>query len=290
MGCFGEKYLPFPFNLVNFSVLCITMNPQEQYIRPKKQLGQHFLKDKSIAKKTVDEFLLKFPAGNVVEIGPGKGVLTEYLLQNPNVTVVAVELDRECIPYLNAHFPTDKLKVVEADFLRMKPEALFEEGQFSIVGNFPYNISSQIVFKTLEWKDRVPVFCGMFQKEVAERICSPHGKKDYGILSVLAQTFYHTEYLFTVSEDVFVPPPKVKSAVMRMVRKENFTLPFPEKFLFEVVKAAFNQRRKMLRNGLHSFLPADKDLSNIPFLDKRVEQLSVSDFWHLAEKLHELKE
>lgn len=265
------------------------MKPHEQYIKPKKQLGQHFLKDKSIAKRTVDELLSKFPTGNVVEIGPGKGVLTEFLLQHPQVNIVAVELDKECVPYLNTHFGSyTNLKVLEADFLRLQPDQLFE-GEFSIVGNFPYNISSQIVFKTLEWKERVPAFCGMFQKEVAERICSPHGKKDYGILSVLAQTYYHTEYLFTVSEDVFQPPPKVKSAVMRMVRKENFTLPFPEKFLHEVVKAAFNQRRKMLRNGLHSFLPSDKDTTSIPFLDKRVEQLSVEDFWHLAEKLFALK-
>jgi 16S rRNA (adenine1518-N6/adenine1519-N6)-dimethyltransferase len=265
------------------------MKSNEEYIRPKKNLGQHFLKDVSIARRTVEEFLSKYPNGNVVEIGPGKGILTEFLLQSPNVSVVAVELDRDCIPYLNTHYASyPNLKVIEADFLRINPDTLFE-GEFSIVGNFPYNISSQIVFKTLEWKDRVPVFCGMFQKEVAERICSSHGSKDYGILSVLAQTFYHTEYLFTVSEDVFVPPPKVKSAVMRMVRKENFTLPFPEKFLFEIVKAAFNQRRKMLRNGLHSFLPADKDLSNVPFLDKRVEQLCVSDFWHLAEELYKLK-
>ena len=261
----------------------------EGYIKPKKQLGQHFLKDKNIAKKTVDELFSKFPAGQVVEIGTGKGVLTEFLLQRPGIDLVAVELDKECIPYLNTHFAGhERFKVLEADFLRMSPDALFT-GEFAIVGNFPYNISSQIVFKTLEWKDRVPVFCGMFQKEVAERICAPHGKKDYGILSVLGQTFYHTEYLFTVSEDVFQPPPKVKSAVMRMVRKEKVDLAVPEKFLFEVVKAAFNQRRKMLRNGLHAFLPADRDLSGIPFLDKRVEQLSVADFALLAEKLYGLK-
>lgn len=265
------------------------MKPNQEYIKPKKQLGQHFLKDKTIAQKTVEALTSKFSVGNVVEIGPGKGVLTAFLLENPQLNVVAVELDKECVPYLNTHFGTfSNLKVLEADFLRLQPQELFE-GQFSIVGNFPYNISSQIVFKCLEWKERVPVFCGMFQKEVAERICSRHGSKDYGILSVLAQTFYHTEYLFTVSEDVFQPPPKVKSAVMRMMRKENFSLPFPEKFLFEVVKAAFNQRRKMLRNGLHQFLPTDKDLSNIPFLDKRVEQLSVEDFWFLTEKLYELK-
>lgn len=262
------------------------MSSNQEYIKPKKQLGQHFLKDLSIAKRTVDELLLKFPKGDVVEIGPGKGVLTQYLLQHAEVNVLAVELDKECIPYLQSHF-ADKanLRVLEADFLRLKREQLFDD-QFAIVGNFPYNISSQIVFKALEWKAYVPVFCGMFQKEVAERICSSHGKKEYGILSVLAQTYYHTEYLFTVSEDVFQPPPKVKSAVMRMVRKENFSLPFPEKFLHDVVKAAFNQRRKMLRNGLQQFLGGNKEAADVPFLDKRVEQLSVQDFWHLAEKLY----
>lgn len=266
------------------------MMQNEGYIKPKKQLGQHFLKDKNIARKTVDVFLEKFPAGQVVEIGPGKGVLTGFLLQNPQVQVVAVELDKECIPYLNTHFAEyTNLRVLEADFLRVASEALFPEGQFAVVGNFPYNISSQIVFRTLDWKARVPVFCGMFQKEVAERICAPHGNKDYGILSVLAQTYYRTEYLFTVSEDVFQPPPKVKSAVMRMVRKQNFELPVPEKFFADVVKAAFNQRRKMLRNGLHQFLAGDADVSQVPFLDKRVEQLRVEDFWHLAEKLYELK-
>lgn len=264
------------------------MMQNEGYIKPKKQLGQHFLKDKNIARKTVDVFFEKFPAGQVVEIGPGKGVLTDFLLQNPQVQVVAVELDKECIPFLNTHFADYKnLRVLEADFLRVPAETLFPEGEFSVVGNFPYNISSQIVFRTLDWKARVPVFCGMFQKEVAERICAPHGNKDYGILSVLAQTYYRTEYLFTVSEDVFQPPPKVKSAVMRMVRKENFELPVPEKFFADVVKAAFNQRRKMLRNGLHQFLAAATDTSDIPFLDKRVEQLRVEDFWHLAEKLHQ---
>lgn len=263
---------------------------QEGYIRPKKQLGQHFLKDKNIAHKTVAVFLEKFPEGQVVEIGPGKGVLTGFLLEKPALKVLAVELDKECIPYLNTHFGSNpNLRVLEADFLRVSPEALFD-GEFAVVGNFPYNISSQIVFRVLDWKQRVPVFCGMFQKEVAERICAPHGNKDYGILSVLAQTYYRTEYLFTVSEDVFQPPPKVKSAVMRMVRKENVELPVPERFFADVVKAAFNQRRKMLRNGLHAFLPADKDLSSVPFLDKRVEQLAVEDFWRLAESLFRLKE
>lgn len=262
------------------------MDGKETYIKPKKHLGQHFLKDLGIAKRTVDELVQKFPEGNVVEIGPGKGVLTQFLLEHAAIHTTAVELDKECVPYLKQHF-ADKsnLSVMEADFLRLSPNDL-PQGEFAVVGNFPYNISSQIVFKTLEWKERIPVFCGMFQKEVAERICSSHGKKDYGILSVLAQTFYHTEYLFTVSEDVFIPPPKVKSAVMRMVRKENFSLPFPEKFLFDVVKAAFNQRRKMLRNGLHQFLSQDKDTSSVPFLDKRVEQLRVEDFWTLTETLY----
>jgi len=263
--------------------------PNEEYIKPKKQLGQHFLKDKNIARKTVDVFLEKFPAGRVVEIGPGKGVLTGFLLQHAQIEVVAVELDKECIPYLNTHFAEFKnLRVMEADFLRVNPNHLFEGGEFSVVGNFPYNISTQIVFKVLEWKARVPVFCGMFQKEVAERICAPHGKKDYGILSVLAQTFYQTEYLFTVSEDVFQPPPKVKSAVMRMVRKETVELAVPERFFFDVVKTAFNQRRKTLRNALRKFTPGDTDVSTIPFLDKRAEQLSVPDFWHLAERIFAL--
>lgn len=256
------------------------------FIKPKKHLGQHFLKDLGIARKTVESLTQKFPEGTVVEIGPGKGVLTDFLLENQHIDVVAVELDKECIPYLqHKYMGNQRFKVIEADFLRMKPEEL-AEGSFAVAGNFPYNISTQIVFKVLEWKDRVPVFCGMFQKEVAERICAPHGKKDYGILSVLTQTFYETEYLFTVSEDVFQPPPKVKSGVMRMVRKEEVRFPFPEKFLFQVVKTAFNQRRKTLRNAVKSLTPKEADITQIPFLDKRAEQLSVEDFWVLTEKLY----
>ena len=259
------------------------------YIKPKKHLGQHFLKDLGIARRTVESFTEKFPQGAVVEIGPGKGVLTDFLLQNPDFNLVAVELDKECIPYLQQKYAgNERFRVLEADFLRLNPDVLFP-GEFAVVGNFPYNISSQIVFKVLEWKERVPAFCGMFQKEVAERICAPHGKKDYGILSVLAQTYYETEYLFTVSEDVFQPPPKVKSAVMRMMRKNHVELPVPEKFLFTLVKTAFNQRRKTLRNALSPLVPKGDPVADIPFLDKRAEQLSVSDFWHLAEKVYQLQ-
>ena len=259
------------------------------YIKPKKHLGQHFLKDLGIARRTVESLRQIYPAGAVVEIGPGKGVLTDFLLENPAYQVAAVELDKECIPYLHQKYKgNEQFRIIEADFLRMNPDALFE-GTFAVAGNFPYNISTQIVFKVLEWKERVPAFCGMFQKEVAERICAPHGKKDYGILSVLAQTFYETEYLFTVSEDVFQPPPKVKSAVLRMVRKENIHLPVPEKFLFTLVKTAFNQRRKTLRNALSPLIPKDGSVSGIPFMDKRAEQLSVADFWLLAEHVYGLQ-
>lgn len=269
-------------------IVPLTQMSESGYIKPKKHLGQHFLKDLSIARKTVESFYAIYPAGNVVEIGPGKGVLTDYLLENPNQQIVAVELDTECIPYLQKKYASKPaFRVMEADFLRIKPELLFE-GEFAVVGNFPYNISSQIVFKVLEWKDRVPAFCGMFQKEVAERICAPHGKKDYGILSVLAQTFYKTEYLFTVSEDVFQPPPKVKSGVMRMSRIDQVELPVPEKFFFMFVKTAFSQRRKTLRNSLKSIIPAGSSLENIPFMDKRAEQLSVQEFWLLAAKIYAL--
>jgi 16S rRNA (adenine1518-N6/adenine1519-N6)-dimethyltransferase len=261
---------------------------EKGYIKPKKHLGQHFLKDLGIARKTVESLRQKYPQGHVVEIGPGKGVLTDFLLENQGYDVVAVELDNECIPYLRQKYADNgKFRVTEADFLRLNPDTLFP-GEFAVAGNFPYNISTQIVFKVLEWKERVPAFCGMFQKEVAERICAPHGKKDYGILSVLAQSFYETEYLFTVSEDVFQPAPKVKSAVMRMVRKENIHLPVPEKFLFTLVKTAFNQRRKTLRNALSPLIPKDGSVSGIPFPDKRAEQLSVSDFWELAEQVYAL--
>ena len=183
-------------------------------VRAKKYLGQHFLTDLSIAQRIAGSLPLDAEA-DVLEIGPGMGVLTQYLLQDPRVRLTAVELDAESVGYLHRHFP--QLKVVEADFLRLDLERLFP-GQFCIIGNFPYNISSQILFRLLDVRDRVPVLSGMFQKEVAERIASPAGRKAYGILSVLLQAFYDIEYLFTVPQHVFDPPPKVQSAVVRLTR------------------------------------------------------------------------
>ena len=188
-------------------------------VKAKKHLGQHFLKDESIAKAIADTLSLE-GYNDVLEIGPGMGVLTKYLLEKPIDTYV-IEIDTESVAYLDANYPKLKDKIISEDFLKYNINSVFEGKQFAIIGNFPYNISTQIVFRTLEFRDQIPEFSGMFQKEVAERICEKKGSKTYGILSVLAQAFYDTEYLFTVDEHVFNPPPKVKSGVMRMRRKEN---------------------------------------------------------------------
>ncbi|EAR02460.1 16S rRNA (adenine(1518)-N(6)/adenine(1519)-N(6))-dimethyltransferase RsmA [Maribacter sp. HTCC2170] len=260
-------------------------------VKAKKHLGQHFLKDESIAKQ-IAETLSFVGYKNVIEIGPGTGVLTKYLLQN-EIDLVAMDLDSESIVYLNNNFALEhpeilgkksSLKVVEADFLKYNLGLLFDSEPFAITGNFPYNISTQIVFKMLELKAQVPEFSGMFQKEVAERICASEGNKTYGILSVLTQAFYNADYLFTVEPEVFDPPPKVHSGVMRLVRKDDFELGCDERLFFRVVKTAFNQRRKTLRNSLKSF-----DLSNIlkedAIFDQRPEQLTVSEFIELAKKI-----
>ena len=229
---------------------------------------------------------------NVIEIGPGTGVLTKYLLLE-DIDLVAMDLDEESIVYLNHSFPLEnskatqakgRLNVVEADFLKYDLQSLFGEEQFAITGNFPYNISTQIVFKMLEIKEQVPEFSGMFQKEVAERICEKEGSKTYGILSVLVQAFYDAEYLFTVSPQVFDPPPKVKSGVLRLTRKKDFTLACDEKLLYRVVKSAFNQRRKTLRNSLKSFELSDILKEDVIF-DQRPEQLAVADFITLTQKI-----
>jgi 16S rRNA (adenine1518-N6/adenine1519-N6)-dimethyltransferase len=250
-------------------------------VRAKKHLGQHFLKDEAIAEKIGDTLTLE-GYRNVLEIGPGMGVLTKYLIQK-NVEVIAMDLDTESIAYLEENYP-DNLKILEADFLKYDISQLFGEEQFAITGNFPYNISTQIVFKTLEWKERIPEFTGMFQKEVAQRICEKEGSKAYGILSVLTQAFYDAEYLFTVPPSVFDPPPKVDSGVLRLKRKENISLPCDEKILYKVVKTAFQQRRKTLRNSLKSFNLSDKIKEDTIF-GLRPEQLSVSQFIALTKKL-----
>lgn len=249
-------------------------------VRPKKNLGQHFLTDQNIARKIVDSLGTEIP--DVLEIGPGTGVLTQYLLQRNEINLHVIEIDRESVAYLKQHFPQLN-NIYEEDFLKSGIESRFSE-KFNIIGNFPYNISSQIFFRVLAVRNRVPEVVGMIQKEVAERIASKHGTKSYGILSVLLQAFYNIEYLFTVSEHVFLPPPKVKSAVIRLKRNSVESLPCDEKLFTSVVKAAFNQRRKMLRNSLRNIC------EEVPekFAEKRPEQLSVSDFIEITQLIENL--
>jgi 16S rRNA (adenine1518-N6/adenine1519-N6)-dimethyltransferase len=253
-------------------------------VKAKKHLGQHFLKDETIAQKIADT-LTQVGYNKVLEIGPGMGVLTKYLLEKDLDTFV-IEIDTESVAYLNAHYPKLHGKIISKDFLKYNLSEIFGEEPFAIIGNFPYNISTQIVFRTLELRHQIPEFSGMFQKEVAERICSKKGSKVYGILSVLAQAFYDVAYLFTVDEHVFNPPPKVKSGVMRMTRKSNYHLPCDEKLLFTVVKTAFNQRRKTLRNSLKSLNLSD-NLREGSIFDLRPEQLSVEQFIELTQKIKE---
>ena len=251
-------------------------------VRAKKHLGQHFLKDENIAKKIADTLTLK-GYDTVLEIGPGMGVLTKYLLQK-NVKTFVVEIDTESVEYLKTRYLNLSNNIISEDFLKLNLSSFFNDEPIAIIGNFPYNISSQIVFKTLENKHRIPEFAGMFQKEVAERICEKPGSKTYGILSVLTQVFYDTEYLFTVPPSVFNPPPKVDSGVLRLTRKEPFTLNVDKKLFFSIVKTAFNQRRKTLRNSLKTFNLSDKLREDVIFA-KRPEQLSVQAFIELTQKI-----
>lgn len=251
-------------------------------VRAKKHLGQHFLTDESIAKDIADSLSLK-GYNKVLEIGPGMGVLTKYLLEKPVDTYV-IEIDKESVAYLSTNYLQLSGKIISEDFLNYNLNTVFDDGPLAIVGNFPYNISSQIVFRTLAMRDRIPEFSGMFQKEVAERICEKKGSKAYGILSVLTQAFYNAEYLFTVPEHVFNPPPKVKSGVLRLTRKENYHLPCDEKLFFAVVKTAFNQRRKTLRNSLKTYNLSDS-LKEDTIFDLRPEQLSTDDFIVLTQKI-----
>ncbi len=251
-------------------------------VKAKKHLGQHFLKDESIARDIADALTLNGYT-KVLEIGPGMGVLTKYLLDKPIETYV-IEIDTESVEYLTAHYPKLHGKIISEDFLKYHIAKDFGDDPFAIIGNFPYNISTQIVFRTLELRERIPEFAGMFQKEVAQRICEKKGSKAYGILSVLVQAFYEAEYLFTVDEHVFNPPPKVKSGVLRLIRKENYHLPVDEKLFFAVVKMAFNQRRKTLRNSLKTYNLSD-NLKEDTIFDLRPEQLSVEQFIDLTQKI-----
>ena len=251
-------------------------------VRAKKHLGQHFLKDELIAKKIADTLTGK-GYDTVLEIGPGMGVLTNYLLQKEYITYV-IEIDKESVDYLQTRYLNIKDKIIFGNFLKINISDYFQDTPFAIIGNFPYNISSQILFKTLENKHQIPEFSGMFQKEVAQRIAEKPGSKIYGILSVLTQAFYDVEYLFTVPPNVFNPPPKVDSGVIRLIRKKNYTLPVDERLFYKVVKTAFNQRRKTIRNSLKTFNLSDK-LREDAIFAKRPEQLSVQEFINLTQKI-----
>jgi len=242
------------------------------------------LRDENIAEKIANTLSLK-GYDKVLEIGPGMGVLTKYLLKK-DVSTYVIEIDSESVEYLQANFLNLAPRIIEQNFLKYDLNQVFKETQFAIIGNFPYNISTQIVFKTLEMRDQIPEFSGMFQKEVAKRICEKEGSKAYGILSVLTQAFYDAEYLFTVPPSVFNPPPKVDSGVLRLTRKENFDLPCDEKLFFRVVKTAFQQRRKTLRNSLKTFNLSDNLKANVIF-DKRPEQLGVSSFIELTQLIEQ---
>ena len=251
-------------------------------IRAKKNLGQHFLTDLNIARRIVET--LDFTNyKRVLEIGPGMGVLSQFIISKTE-DLYLIEVDKESVKYLKEKYTELKSNIIEEDFLKINLKEKLGEKSFAIIGNFPYNISTQIVFKTLNHRNQIPFFSGMFQKEVAERICEPPGSKKYGILSVLTQLFYKTELLFLVPPQVFKPPPKVDSAVIRLVRKENFNLPCDEKLLFKLVKLSFQQRRKTLRNSLKTM--------NIPeifredaIFDLRPEKLSGDDFIQLTKRI-----
>lgn len=250
-------------------------------VRAKKHLGQHFLRDMEVARRIAASLPLDGRT-SVLEIGPGTGVLTQFLLQNPDIDLTAVELDGESVKYLNQHYP--QLKVIEADFLKIDLKTMFQD-KFCIIGNFPYNISSQIFFKMLDNKDSIPCLVGMIQKEVAERMAAPAGSKTYGILSVLMQAYYSIDYLFTVHEHVFDPPPKVKSAVIRLTRNDVSKIDCNEQLFKTVVKTAFNQRRKQMRNSLKPLVAKDNPMFADPLFDKRPEQLDVAAFIDLTNRI-----
>ena len=289
-----------------WTIITLTM----QQVHAKKFLGQHFLTDLSIAQRIAETaypqqcstdghrqsdraklFTREGKGENnpiqVLEVGSGMGVLTQFLLKDPNIQLTAIEIDRESVAYLKEWYP--ELHLIEGDFLKIDLDMIYPEGEFNVIGNYPYNISSQIFFKVLEYKDRIPVCSGMIQKEVAERIASKPGKKAYGILSVLLQAYYDIEYLFTVDEHVFNPPPKVKSAVIRMTRNKRRRLDCDEALFKTVVKTAFNQRRQQMRNSLQQLVGKGNPILEEKIFTMRPEQLSVEQFielTHLIEKSH----
>lgn len=249
-------------------------------VKPKKALGQHFLTDETIAARiaaTLDDY----KGMPVLEVGPGMGVLTKYLLDYGH-DVTVVEIDEESVDYLNQNFPSLHGRILGDNFLKMDLAKVMGDRQFCVIGNYPYNISSQIFFKVLDYKDLIPCCSGMLQKEVAERLAAAPGSKVYGILSVLLQAWYDVEYLFTVNENVFNPPPKVKSGVIRMKRNDVTQLGCDEKLFRTIVKTTFGQRRKTLRNSIRGLLPPGCVLPDLPVWGQRPEQLSVQEFINLT--------
>ena len=274
-------------HLQSYGIFCDYANKFNQFtviwtitrmlkVRAKKALGQHFLRDLGVAQQIAESLVFEQNRMPVLEVGPGMGVLTQFLLQNPHIELTAIELDRESVDYLTVNFP--QLHLIQGDFLRLDLNVLYPEGEFCVIGNYPYNISSQIFFKVLDYKDRIPCCSGMIQKEVAERLAAKPGNKQYGILSVLMQTWYDIEYLFTVHEHVFDPPPKVKSAVVRFTRNKRRRLECNEDLFKQVVKTAFNQRRKQMRNSLMPLLGKGNILLETDIFKCRPEQLSVEEF------------
>ena len=260
-------------------------------VKAKKHLGQHFLNNEDTAKNIANS-LSGVGYDAVLEIGPGMGVLTKYLLEG-EAQINVIEIDRDSVAYLNNDFKNEhvnldtsntKFKIIEGDFLKQDIPTFFNKKQVAVIGNYPYNISSQIIFKAIENREYIPELSGMFQKEVAKRIAEKEGSKVYGIISVLTQAFFDVEYLFTVPPSVFNPPPKVDSGVIRLIRKKDFSLSVDEKLFFRVVKTAFNQRRKMLRSSLKSFKLSDT-LKEDAIFAMRPEQLSVSEFIKLTHKI-----
>lgn len=285
-----------PANSIKLPIFA-AKDKEKMEVRPKKSLGQHFLIDLTAARQIADALQTDGNADaktDVLEVGPGMGVLTQFLLQRPELNLRMVEIDRESVDYLLVHFPQVNGNLIEADFLKLRLENFFK-GSFCVIGNFPYNISSQIFFKILDYKESVPQVVCMIQKEVAERIAEKPGTKTYGILSVLLQAWYDIEYLFTVGEGAFNPPPKVKSAVIRLVRNGRTSLGCDEAMFKTVVKTAFNQRRKTMRNSLKTLINAKAakegwtpgqtaEFASDPVFDLRPERLGVDDFIALALK------
>lgn len=248
-----------------------------RFVKPKKALGQHFLNDLNIAERIVESLS---PSQNVLEIGPGTGILTKILVKK-KISLKLVEIDKESVDFLTNELEINDSLIYNQDFLKMNLAEVFNKNNFSIIGNFPYNISSQIVFKIIDYRKYIPEMCGMFQYEVAERICQKEGSKKYGIISVITQAYYNAKLLFEVSNDLFTPPPKVNSAVISLKRKENINLNCDEKLFLKIVKLSFQQRRKTMRNSLKQINLSD-NLREDTIFDKRPEQLSVTEFIDLT--------